>query len=107
MTVCITPCKNIVSTGGQDAQIVGDLDTLAAVHVSTNNTGQQLPAMTGGSNAADYYKVSSDVRCNILIGSTQAEAEAVSTTVGTTLEIGESLFIGRRSALGWIAKLDL
>lgn len=107
MTLNITPCKNIVSTGGQDAQIVGELDTEASINISADSTGTAFPKLTGGNNEADYYMISSDVATKILIQDTQAKAATVTSSIGTTIQAGATIFIGRQQAKGWIAKADI
>lgn len=100
----VTPCKNVVESGGQIAQMPGDIHTDAAINISSDSSGTALPKLRGGNNEADYYRITTDGAMYIRIGS--------SSGVGTDVAVGDMLlsanetFFFGKAHYTHIAKLD-
>lgn len=65
-TLNVTPCKGVISTGGQEAQIAGAIDTDSAVDIATDDTATALPTFRG--QAADYYRIIPTAAMHIGLG---------------------------------------
>lgn len=73
----ITPCKNVLETGSQRAQIAGQVRYSDAINVSSDDTATALPL----NDWADYYRVVASASMNINVGGSGV------TTATTHMEI--------------------
>lgn len=101
----ITPCKNVISSGGQIVQAPSLIETKAAINISADSTGTALPKLPGGNKEADFYMISVDSDMYFRLDESAAAASNVA--IGNTyLPAGTVLFTGHISYQTHIAKLD-